>query len=48
MTITLDLPPAIVHDLEILAAVTGKDINTIVTEAAQAYLVLSEMRSPTR
>ena len=43
MTITLDLPPATVRELEVRAAATGKDITTIVTEAVQADIVLSKV-----
>jgi hypothetical protein len=43
MTLTIDLPQATVHALEARAAATGKDINTIVTEAVQADIVLSKM-----
>jgi hypothetical protein len=43
MTISLNLPPATVHALEVRAAATGKDISTIVTEAVQADIVLSNM-----
>src|SRR6266446_5925679 len=43
MTISLNLPPATVHELEVRSAATGKDISTLVTEAVQADIALSKV-----
>ena len=38
MTITIDLPPAKLEELQVEAAATGKDVETVVRDAVDARL----------
>src|SRR5436309_1470539 len=42
MTISVNLPPATVEQLEARAAATGKDLETLVTEAVQWFVLLQK------
>jgi predicted transcriptional regulator len=43
MTITINLPPATLDQLKAEAQATGKDVETVVREAVEAKMALSQM-----
>lgn len=43
MTITINLPPATIEQLQAEAQATGKDVETVVQEAVEAKMALSHV-----